>query len=77
MNNFCIPQILEDIYIQTQDKTAIVSNSGEISFKELYKQSICLSNILSNLGVKKGDTVIRIAMLATLFIMAMKLWFFE
>ena len=57
MNNFCIPQILEDIYIQTQDKTAIVSNSGEISFKELYKQSICLSNILSNLGVKKGDRI--------------------
>ena len=57
MNNFCIPHILEDIYIQTQDKTAIVSNSGEISFKELYKQSICLSNILSNLGVKKGDRI--------------------
>ena len=31
----------------------------------------------SRWSVKKGDTVIRIAMLATLFIMAMKLWFFE
>jgi uncharacterized membrane protein YfcA len=30
----------------------------------------------SRWSVKKGDTVIRIAMLGTLFIMAMKLWFF-
>ena len=31
----------------------------------------------SRWSIKKGDTVIRIAMLLTIFLMAIKLWFFE
>ena len=57
MNYFSIPQILENLNHESQDKIAVIHDSRKISFKELYHQAISLSNFLIQAGIKKGDRV--------------------
>ena len=57
MNYFSIPQILENLNHESQDKIAVIHDSRKISFKDLYHQAISLSNFLVQAGIKKGDRV--------------------